>query len=144
MLSEPKRFQKRTEDIYRFVVLNHILSSHFAALAFYLEAERSVFRSPAFASVTDQTISKLEASIARLSGGGELSAEADGTLLQELAKETNILLSKRKNEIAAGELETATKKKLIAAKSVSDQFVYIYRLSSDIQKNITQFSKADP
>ena len=70
MLSEPKRFQKRTEHIYRFVVLNHILSSHFAALAFYLEGEKNIFRSEAFLPVIAQTISNLEVATAMLSDEG--------------------------------------------------------------------------
>ena len=72
---------------------------------------------------------------------GILFPEINNEHLVQFAEETDELLEQRKNEVAAGELETETKKKLIAAKSVSDQFAYIYRLSSDIQKNISLFSK---
>ena len=36
MLSEPKSKQKNSKELHQFVVLNHMLTSHIATLAYYV------------------------------------------------------------------------------------------------------------
>jgi uncharacterized membrane protein YccC len=141
MLSEPKRFQKKSEFIYRFVVLNHIITSHFSALAFYLNEQKAIFRSPIFASAAEATKAQLENAIDMLE-----NEKADGELISEdafdrLNDETASLLALRRQEIASGNLETETKKELIQKRSVIDQFSYIYNLTKDIEKNVRSFTE---
>ncbi len=142
MLSEPKRHQKNNELIYRFVVLNHILTSHFSALAFYLEEQKHLYRSAGFLPVIRETEEKFKISFGIISGnntGGEfIPGEAD--ILRPLHFEADILMQARRKEVSAGDLETDTKKKLVEMKSVTDQFTYIYNLSDDLVKNTTAFA----
>lgn len=141
MLSEPKRFQKKTEFIYRFVVLNHIITSHFSALAFYLNEQKKVFRSPIFLPATHATTEKLEHAIAMLDDKEVPENTDHDNAFATLNDETASLLALRKKEIAEGNLETETKKQLIEKRSVIDQFTYIYNLTADIEKNVKAFVK---
>ena len=141
MLSEPKRFQKKSEFIYRFVVLNHIITSHFSALAFYLNEQKEIFRSQIFGNAADATKAQLENAIDMLE-----NEKADDELISEdafdrLNDETASLLALRKQEVASGNLETETKKELIQKRSVIDQFSYIYFLTKDIEKNVRAFTE---
>lgn len=143
MLSEPKRFQKKSEFIYRFVVLNHILTSHFSALAFYLNEQKKVFRSPIFSSAAEATKARLEKAIDMLQ-----NEAADNNPISEAAfgllnDETEALLALRRQEIAVGNLDTETRNVLIQKRSVIDQFSYIYSLTKDIEKNVKTFTKTD-
>ena len=140
MLSEPKRFQKNTENVYRFVVLNHVLHSHFAALGFYIDENKNIFRSDIFLPVITLTSAQLEKSIQILETHQTPETNDNTEVLTELENHTDELLEQRKAEVSAGNLETAVKKKLISIKSVTDQFGYIFRLSSDILKNANEFS----
>ncbi len=136
MLSEPKRFQKNKENVYQFLVLNHILTSHLSALAFYSKSPKVEKQISNLDAVITQTIGKLKAANAVLVQHINTNDVVDITVLQNLQAETNLLLQKRKLELGKGNLETDTKQKLIALKSVIDQFGFIYNLSNDILKNV--------
>ena len=139
MLSEPKRHQKNNELIYRFVVLNHILTSHFSALAFYLDEQKHIYRSGGFLPVILETEEKFKTTlniIDRNKTVEELMA-GDADILRPLHIEADMLMQVRRKEVSAGDLETDTKKKLVEMKSVTDQFTYIYQLSADLVKNAT-------
>lgn len=140
MLSEPKRFQKNVEQVYRFVVLNHILTSHFSALSYYLSENKSIYKSTIFLPVIQDTINNLEASNALLNGLSIDTTTASILNVKEhFTKETEQLLAKRKIEIAERNLETSTKKKFIETKSITDQFTFIYNVSLDIKKCVNTF-----
>lgn len=140
MLSEPKRFQKKSRDIYRFVVLNHILSSHFSALAFYIDEKKMMFRSDKFLSISKKTTEHFSEAI-KLLNDEETASQLQTHDTDELYSESDALLKQRRAEVAAGMLETDTKKKLISAKSITDQFRFIYNLSGDILKNVQGFKE---
>ena len=53
--------------------------------------------------------------------------------------EVGSLLEKRRKEIEAGDLETETKKELIAVKSVVDQLQYIQNLSVTLARLCKQY-----
>jgi len=139
MLSEPKRFQKNTEQVYRFVVLNHILTSHFSALSFFLADEKRTFKSDIFLLVIENTVVQLQRVIDMLQNITVITYDNNGDVTEILKAETDILLQQRKLEINARDLETETKLKFIETKSVTDQFIYIHNISGDILKNVSSF-----
>ncbi len=135
MLSDPKRYQQGIESIHRFVVLTHTLTSHLATLSYYLNIHVNSFRSPQLVPAIENTRLFITKAIDELE-------EKEGTMitpnkgpLKLLNQYTEDLLEKRKEEVAAGVLETKTKQTLIEVKSVTDQFNYIHSLTSSIFKN---------
>ena len=140
MLSEPKRFQKNVEQLYRFVVLNHIITSHFSALSFYLSEDKRIFRSTIFLPVIKDTIKNLENANEIIHGNSfEESSATDLNIKEHFTKETEQLLVQRKMEIVERNLETTTKTKFIETKSITDQFTFIYNVSLDIKKCVRTF-----
>ena len=144
MLSEPKRFQKNTEQVYRFVVLNHILTSHFSALSFFLADEKRIFKSDIFLPVIESTVLQLQKVIDILENKSLKVNEDNLNVTAHLQSETALLLQKRKLEIKARDLETDTKLKFIEAKSTTDQFTYIHNIANDILKNVSSFVEDQP
>jgi uncharacterized membrane protein YccC len=135
MLSEPKRHQKGIENIHRFVVLNHTLSSHIATLSYYLQTMENVYRSAAFEPVINDTVQYFTNSIALLEDRKiDTLTTTQKQSLRALNEQTEILMGKRRQELQLGFLETVTKKLLIQTKSVTDQFNYIYSIATDINK----------
>ena len=142
MLSEPKRFQKNVEQVYRFVVLNHILTSHFSALSFYLTENKRIFKSDVFLPVIDNTTKNLHTVNNFLNDINKDSLTENNINLHEyFKKETEPLLETRKNEIAERNFETTTKKRFIETKSIIDQFTFIYNVTIDIKKCVNAFIK---
>ena len=140
MLSEPKRFQKNVEQVYKFVVLNHILTSHFSALAFYLTENKSIFKSVLFLPVIKNTVVNLEESINVLNGlTSSLFNENTLNINEHFTVETEKLQAQRKLEITDRNLETSTKTQFIETKSIIDQFTFIYNVSLDIKKCVNNF-----
>ena len=140
MLSEPKRVQKNVEQVYRFVVLNHILTSHFSALSYYLTENKEIFKSGIFLPVIQDTIKNLETANAILNGLSiDTSTATVLDIKEHFTKETEHLSAKRKIEISERNLETSTKTKFIETKSITDQFTFIYNVSLDIKKCVNTF-----
>lgn len=140
MLSEPKRFQKNVDQVYRFVVLNHILTSHFSALSFYLKENKNIFKSIIFLPVITNTINNLKTTNDLLTSKS-VAATPENTLniKEHFTKETEQLLTKRKTEISQRNLETSTKTQFIETKSIIDQFTFINTVSLDIRKCVNIF-----
>jgi uncharacterized membrane protein (TIGR01666 family) len=134
MLSEPKRFQNGVEAIHRFVVLNHILTSHFATLSYYLNVKSNRFRSQDLIPVMENTQLYFSNAINHLQNQSDNNEKADRISLNKLNEQALLLLEKRKQEIILGNLETDTKELLVEVKSVIDQFNYVYGIASDIEK----------
>ena len=144
MLSEPKRFQKNVEQVYRFVVLNHILTSHFSALSFYLTENKRIFKSAVFLPVIDNTTKNLHTVNNFLNDMPQDSlTEIDLNLHEHFKKETEPLLETRKNEIAERNFETTTKNRFIETKSIVDQFTFIFNVTIDIKKCVSAFIKEE-
>ncbi len=140
MLSEPKRFQKSAESIHHFVVLNHSFTSHLSTLSYYLIVRKNPFRSQDVFSVIKYTERNLSDSINYLEKKTEVTKASEKDSLQNLNKNAEMLLEKRKEEILNGELETETKKLLVQVKSVVDQFNFIYSVSSEIFKSCKEIN----
>lgn len=135
MLSEPAWKQKGVEEVHRFVVLNHMLSSHIATLSYQLQKDRKGYPSDQFPSVYTDIYQYFLNSIEVLQHKPETIKTTDRKKsLRLLNSLTNDLLDKRKTEIEQGQFETTTKKSLLELKSVVDQFNFIYRIVSDIKK----------
>jgi uncharacterized membrane protein YccC len=139
MLSEPKRFQKSTESIHHFVVLNHTLASHLSTLSYYLTSGKNNFRSADIIPVIENTELQLANAISCLDGKQAISKPDKGAL-QNLNEMAATLLRKRQEEVLKGELETETKKLLVQVKSVVDQFNYIFSVAAEISKSCKDIS----
>ncbi len=144
MLSEPKRFQKNVEQVYRFVVLNHILTSHFSALSFYLAEDKNVFKSDIFLPVIDRTTNNLRIATDELNGIlVNFSTENNLNIKEHFRSETEQLSQTRKTEILERNFETDTKIRFIEKKSIIDQFTFIYNVTADIKKCVKAFMEEE-
>ncbi len=135
MMSEPSWKQRGVKDLHRFVVLNHMLSSHIATLNHQLQIEKKYYPTEQFSSVYADIYQYFLNSIEVLQHKPETKQAVNPkNSLRLLNSLTNDLLAKRKTEIEEGHLETTTKKSLLELKSVVDQFNFIYRIVTDIRK----------
>lgn len=139
MLSEPKRFQQGTKTVHRFVSLNHTLTAHLATLSFLLQTEKNLFRWNQLQAVIDLTQQYLQQSMALLEEQ-PLLQKPDHVAMKQMNERVTLLLEKRRQEIAVGNLETHTKKELVETKSITDQFnnifsdvLAIYNVSKEYQ-----------
>jgi uncharacterized membrane protein (TIGR01666 family) len=134
MLSEPRRHKKGAEKVHRFVVLNHMLTSHIATLSYYLQTKKELFRSPAFEPVVKDTLQNIRNAITLLDSDKTPPVVSGKQSLRALNEYAETLMEKRKLELEEGLLETNTKNLLIQIKPVTDQFNYIYSIAADINK----------
>ena len=141
MLSEPKRYQKSVEFIHRFVVLSHILTSHFASLSYYLNTRENKFRHPDLADVMAETEKNFSRAVHYLYEKDELPLSFNQDVLQKINSHAENLLKLRREEIAKGELETDIKRMLIDSKSIIDQFNHIFTVSADLARCSADMSK---
>ncbi len=141
MLSEPKRFRQGIRNIHKFVVLNHNLTSHLATLSYFLQAKQNPFRSADLLPVTQQTRLHFHNTVKLLNEEeGEL-VKPDSSHLRKVNDTLAVLVEKRKAEVAAGELETPTKRVMVDSKSVIDQFNYIFSDAAAITKVSSDYNK---
>ena len=137
MMSEPSWKQKGIEQVHRFVVLNHMLSSHIATLSYQLQTEKKFYPPEQFSSVYADIYQYFVNGLEILQHKPETVKPVNQkNSLKLLNTLTNDLLDKRKTEIEEGKFETTTKKSLLELKSVVDQFNFIYRIVNDISKTI--------
>ena len=133
MMAEPKSKQKNRAQLYQFVVLNHMLTSHIATLASYVMPLSAKLASPDFTSLINNAVNKLDNAakiIAEMPG--EISAlnNLKSTIQQRLQQ----LLEVRRTELQQGILESPTKEQLSEFKPVADQFNFIGNIAGDIEK----------
>jgi uncharacterized membrane protein YccC len=135
MTSEPKSQQKQIEKVHQFVVLNHRLTSHVSTLFHYHQSEMTIsdqVNLEPVISATKNYLTVAEAYLEKLATAEKAEQAEDA--LRMLYEEVNILLERRREELRAGQLETATKKKLSELKSIIDQFKFIYKIAAEIKK----------
>ncbi|MEJ7684715.1 MAG: FUSC family protein [Segetibacter sp.] len=143
MLSEPKNQQKGIEILHQFVVLNHMLTSYIAALAYYIQMQTIPYVSYEFIKVTEDIQQYFTNAIGYLNNEDvPHKTVATKDSLRLLNERANTLLQKRKHELEQGLLETSTIKLLVNVKSIVDQFNLIFNVAVDINK-ITQTLKMD-
>lgn len=139
MLSEPKWFQKGIKSVHRFVVLNHMLTSHLATLSYYLTVSLNKYRSKDLLPVIESTNQYFTNAIHCLDATKNIHTEPAKDALKILNDHATTLLAKRSEEIKNGEFETETKKLLVEVKSVIDQFNYIFGIAGDIVKSCKEY-----
>ncbi|MES2775267.1 MAG: FUSC family membrane protein [Bacteroidota bacterium] len=136
MLNEPKSKQKNMEQVHQFVVSNHMLVSHIATLAYYTDNLQPEL-------IMDDYKPVIQASTACLTQALELTdaerppeqlIEKENAQIRLLDEKINLLMQQRQEEIKLGQMETGTKKKLSDFKSITDQFYFIYKIVTDVQK----------
>ena len=132
MLSEPKWIQKNITEVHRFVVLNHLLTSHISTLSYYLN--KNNFRSDALVPLMECTLSEIDHSIQLLNNKETTIFVKNSGLIKPLNEQLQLLTEKRKEELANRQMETPTKKLLTDSKSAIDQFLYIESITNDILK----------
>jgi len=134
MLSEPKFRQNNSEQIHRFVVLNHTLTSHIATLSHYVLPLSSKYASPDFNSIINSDIQQLNAAKKLLNN--ETVAEAVATTdAHKINERLNSILEKRRKELNEKMFDTETRKLLGELKPVVDQFNLISAIAEDLKKS---------
>lgn len=132
MLSEPKRFQKGMKEFHQFVVLGYLITSHLATLSYFMRISKTLFRSHDLLAVKESTERNFSIALSVLDGIEVKPKESEEDPFESINQMLEGLLKQRRQEIAAGNLESATKILLVQTKSVTDQFTHIHTLSNDI------------
>ncbi len=141
MLAEPKSKQKNSEQLHQFVVLNHMLTSHIATLAYYVKPLSQKFASQDFAPLIYNTTIRLE-DAEKIIGelpSGVVAPETQQNIIQQRLQQ--LLLTRRK-ELQQGILESDTQKQLTKFKPIADQFNFIDNIATDIKKTSMEWMKA--
>ncbi|MBS1663542.1 MAG: FUSC family protein [Bacteroidetes bacterium] len=136
MLNEPRRQQKKITEMHQFVVANHMLTSHTATLAYYVGRLAARHGDPAYRPLVDHIDCLLGKSVAILQDK-ELPEPSTATKedLRLLNDRLNKLMEQRKAELE-GRVTTGedTRKELSEFKPMADQFNYILKDVSEIEK----------
>ena len=140
MLSEPKSKQKNSKQLYQFVVLNHMLTSHIATLSSYVMPLSAKLASPDFIPLINNTVAKLDDAekIVAETPADTASPEALHNNIQQRLQQ---LLQTRRTELQDGILDSETKKQLTEFKPVADQFNFIGKIAGDIRKTGAQWKE---
>ena len=133
MVAEPKSKQKNRQQLYQFVVLNHMLTSHIATLASYVMPLSVKLASPDFAPLINDAVNKLENAFNMIAEThGEISAPDN--MQNSIQQRLQGLLETRRTELQQGILESTIKVQLTEFKPVADQFNFIGIIAGDIEK----------
>jgi uncharacterized membrane protein (TIGR01666 family) len=138
MLSEPASKQGNSVEIYQLVVANHLLASHIATLSGYLNND---FNSEDFNDLIESALLHLQHCTQLLQSPNDLHPDHSLESVKFRVREKlESLMDKRREEIALGQLETDTRKTLSLYKTVADQFEYIFKISTDMEKLVTRLN----
>jgi uncharacterized membrane protein YccC len=121
MLQEPRRQQKKMEEMHQFVVANQMLTSYIATLAYYEKPLAFKYADPSYQPVVDTIARRLDEAAVILQNGGRAVgsgglAVGSGGLAAASGK---LLLPVRKNEPEM-------------VKPIEDQFSFIGKVAGDI------------
>src|SRR6185312_4102721 len=136
MLSEPRSQQKSITEMHQFVVSNHMLTSHIATLAYYVDPFAARYADPAYEPVIDDIFFRLEQTVALLSDQPPLwRMPVNKEALRLLNERVNVLMERRKAETdgvvpADGE----ARRRLSEFKPIVDQFNFIGKVTTDLTK----------
>ena len=133
MVAEPKSKQKNRQQLYQFVVLNHMLTSHIATLASYVMPLSAKLASADFAPLINNAVNKLDNATNMITEThGEISTPEN--MQNAIQQRLQGLLETRRTELQQGILESTIKVQLTEFKPVADQFNFIVNIAGDIQK----------
>ena len=134
MLSEPKRKQKNIRDIHQFVVLNHMLTSHVATLAYYT---RIFHESPQEDYLTFINSGETRLDNARLLLQKKQPIQEAPEIkekLRMLNEKVSVMTENRKIELKKGITDSDLRKQLSRLKPVADQFNFILKIGTELEK----------
>ncbi len=136
MLSEPRSKQKRIAELHQFVVSNHMLTSHVATLAYYVDPYASKYGDPAYRPVVEDIIARLEKAAAVLEGEEPpVQPVIEKEQLRVLNDKINALMVQRKAELdGVAEVDGGTRRQLSEFKPIVDQFNFIAKVSVEVEK----------
>lgn len=136
MLSEPKSQQQAVTALNKFLVLNHMLISHTATLASYVQLGIAGYEIADLLPVQKDILQHLVNATAMMTDDKKEQTKLleNKQALFLLNEKSRKLLELRKQEIESGNLETATRKALLNQKSVTDQFNIIHKIVGDLNK----------
>jgi hypothetical protein len=136
MLSEPRSRQKSITEMHQFVVSNHMLTSHIATLAYYVDPYAAKYADSAYQPVVDDIVSRLQRTVDVLDDRPPLMpGPANKEALRVLNDRVNILMERRKAEMV-GQVPAGSEAplRLREFKPIVDQFNFIGKVTSDIGK----------
>ncbi|MCW3118166.1 MAG: hypothetical protein JWM28_2248, partial [Chitinophagaceae bacterium] len=137
MLEEPKFRQYNSQQIHRFVVLNHTLTSHIATLAHYVMPLSVKYASEDFNSIIRADIAQLESALDTLKGinANEIAeSTSENAVSHKINERLKDMLYKRKQELNEKIFDTETRQSLGELKPVVDQFNLISSIAVDLKK----------
>ena len=114
MLSEPRRQQKSITEMHQFVVSNHMLTSHIATLAYYMDPYAAQYADKAYEPVVEDIVCRLERSV-------DVLEDKNTALPRPPAKE--LLLAMNQKAQASTDF-----------KPIVDQFNFISKVTADLAK----------
>ena len=134
MLSEPRSQQKSITEMHQFVVSNHMLTSHIATLAYYVDPFAARYADPAYEPVIDDISFRLEQTVALLSDQPPLSrTPVNKEALRLLNERVNVLMERRKAEMDGGvPADSEARRRLSEFKPIVDQFNFIGKVATDL------------
>lgn len=136
MLSEPRSQQKSIAEMHQFVVSNHMLTSHIATLAYYVDPLAARYADPVYEPVIDDIVFRLEQSVAVLADQPPLRpAPVNKEALRGLNERVNVLLERQKAEMEGlVPADSEARRRLSEFKPIVDQFNFIAKVATDIGK----------
>lgn len=134
MLNEPKFIQSNSQQIHRFVVLNHTLTSHIATLSHYVLPLSAKYASEDFSSIIKADIAQLQSAYDILNGNPPEIKITATTASHKINERLNNLLFLRKKELNENLFDTETRKSLGELKPIVDQFNLISAIAIDLKK----------
>lgn len=137
MLNEPKFIQNNSQQIHRFVVLNHTLTSHIATLSHYVLPLSSRYASTDFKSIIETDIRQLQ-SAKDILKNKPITDEASSADTHKINERLNSILEKRREELDNKIFDTETRKLLGELKPLVDQFNLISAIAEDLKKTTSE------
>lgn len=135
MLSEPKSQQKGIEKLHQFVVLSHSITSYISTLSWYIQSQKNTYPPEEFIYAAEDIKKYLHETVEHLHEQTESANQMiQKESLRKLNERADELLTKRKQELKQGLMETETRKSLFDLKSIVNQLNLIYNAAVDINK----------
>ena len=156
MLSEPRSKQRDAGSMHQFVVSNHMLTSHIATLAYYAQQlPATKLAAPEYIPAVKVIGVRLEnalkgllhlprTDVAAAGQGGLSPVAASREELKRLNQKVNTLMETRKEELNNAVTDSHTRRELSALKPIVDQFNFIDKVASDIEKLSAGVSYLNP
>ncbi|MFL9481369.1 FUSC family membrane protein [Chitinophagaceae bacterium LWZ2-11] len=145
MLSEPKSKRKNIKELHQFVVADHMLASHVATLSYYTDSLQQEYIMDDYKPVVEASLICLENALKIIEDNVVVKSSnaPENDQIRLLDHKINTLMRKREEELEQGQFETDTKKTLTEFKPIADQFYFIYKISTDLQKITIKLSEKE-